>query len=42
VCDVGNISTNGMLYLKSLGYSNVKNLRGGLRAWIREGLPIEP
>jgi cysteine synthase/rhodanese-related sulfurtransferase len=42
VCDRGNISANGMLYLKSLGYSNVKSLNGGTSAWIREGLPTEP
>jgi rhodanese-related sulfurtransferase len=32
VCDVGNISANGMLYLKSFGYSNVKSLSGGTQA----------
>ncbi|HEX4824244.1 MAG TPA: pyridoxal-phosphate dependent enzyme [Candidatus Polarisedimenticolaceae bacterium] len=42
VCDVGNISANGMLYIKSLGYSNVKSLSGGMRAWAMQGLPIEP
>jgi cysteine synthase/rhodanese-related sulfurtransferase len=42
VCDVGNISANGMLYLKSLGYSNVKSLSGGTRAWVQRGLPTEP
>jgi cysteine synthase/rhodanese-related sulfurtransferase len=42
VCDVGNISANGMLYLKSLGYSNVKSLSGGTRAWIQGGFPTEP
>ena len=42
VCDSGNISVNGMLYLKSLGYSHVKSLNGGTSAWIREGLPTEP
>jgi len=42
VCDVGNLSTNGMLYLKSFGYSNVKNLAGGTQAWMRAGLPVEP
>jgi cysteine synthase/rhodanese-related sulfurtransferase len=42
VCDRGNISANGMIYLKSLGYSNVKSLNGGTLAWIREGLPTEP
>lgn len=42
VCDVGKISLHGMLYLKSLGYSNVKTLSGGTTAWIQEGLPTEP
>jgi cysteine synthase/rhodanese-related sulfurtransferase len=32
VCDVGNISANGMLYLKSLGHVNVKSLSGSTRA----------
>jgi cysteine synthase/rhodanese-related sulfurtransferase len=42
VCDLGNISANGMLYLKSLGYSHVKSLTGGTRAWIQGGFPTEP
>ena len=42
VCDRGNISANAMIYLKALGYSNVKSLMGGTTAWIEEGLPTEP
>jgi len=42
VCDRGNISANGMIYLKALGYSHVKSLSGGTSAWIEEGLPTEP
>ena len=42
VCDRGNISANGMLYLKSLGYTNVKSLSGGTNAWVQEGNPTEP
>jgi cysteine synthase/rhodanese-related sulfurtransferase len=42
VCDRGNISANGMIYLKALGYSRVKSLRGGTLAWIQEGFPTEP
>jgi rhodanese-related sulfurtransferase len=42
VCNRGNISANGMLYLKSLGYTRVKSLSGGTIAWAREGLPTEP
>jgi rhodanese-related sulfurtransferase len=41
VCNRGNISANGMLYLKSLGYSQVKTLSGGTNAWVAEGLPTE-
>ena len=42
VCNRGNISANGMLYLKSLGYTNVKSLSGGTNAWKQEGHPTEP
>jgi len=41
VCEVGNMSANGMLYLKSLGYSRVKSLSGGTRGWMQKGLPTE-
>jgi cysteine synthase/rhodanese-related sulfurtransferase len=41
VCNVGRKSLNGMLVLKSLGYTNVKNLMGGLTAWSGEGHPLE-
>jgi rhodanese-related sulfurtransferase len=30
-----------MLYLKSLGYNQVKTLSGGTNAWVAEGLPTE-
>ncbi len=42
VCNVGKISLTGMLLLKSLGYGNVKNLDGGMTAWMSEGYPTEP
>ncbi|MCC7386608.1 MAG: pyridoxal-phosphate dependent enzyme [Deltaproteobacteria bacterium] len=42
VCDLGNISANGMLFLKSLGYSQVKSLSGGIRGWVSAGLATEP
>lgn len=42
VCDMGNISAIGMLYLKSLGYSQVKSLSGGIRGWVSAGLATEP
>jgi len=42
VCDRGNISTDGMLALKAMGYSNVKNLNVGTEGWLRAGLPTEP
>jgi len=42
VCERGNISANGMIFLKALGYSQVKRLSGGTRAWIAAGYPTEP
>lgn len=42
VCDRGNISTDGMLALKAMGYSNVKNMGEGTEGWVRAGLPTEP
>jgi len=41
LCNRGNISLNGMLVLKSLGYSNVRSLSGGTTAWIEHGRPVE-
>lgn len=41
VCNRGNISLNGMLVLKSLGYSNVRSLSGGTTAWVEGGNPVE-
>ena len=41
VCNIGEKSLYAMLLLKSLGYQNVKNIQGGLNAWISEGLPTE-
>jgi cysteine synthase/rhodanese-related sulfurtransferase len=42
VCALGNISIHGMLYLKALGYRNVKSIAGGTTAWAEKGLPVEP
>ncbi|MCH7770611.1 MAG: pyridoxal-phosphate dependent enzyme [Bacteroidetes bacterium] len=40
VCNVGNESIEGLLILKSLGYSNVKSLNGGTTGWTVKGFPI--
>lgn len=40
-CAKGTRGNYGMLYLKALGYSNVKNLGGGFGAWVEAGLPVE-
>jgi rhodanese-related sulfurtransferase len=39
-CAAGTRGFYGTLYLKMLGYSNVKNIAGGLGAWSSAGLPI--
>jgi cysteine synthase/rhodanese-related sulfurtransferase len=41
VCNVGKQSLTAMLVLKSLGYKNVRNLSGGMTAWMGEGMPVE-
>ena len=41
VCDVGRLSVTGMLYLRSLGYKNVKSTNGGTSGWAAKGLPTD-
>ena len=42
VCNIGKFSKQATLYLKSMGYRNVKSLKGGLAEWIRKGLETDP
>ena len=39
VCKVGERSLHGMILLKAMGYHDVKNVKGGLKAWQAAGLP---
>ena len=41
VCDRGNLSLFGVLYLTSLGYKNALSLNGGTLGWIDRGYPTE-
>ena len=41
VCNIGKFSKQATLYLKSLGYRNVKSMKGGLNEWVRKGLATE-
>jgi cysteine synthase/rhodanese-related sulfurtransferase len=41
ICNIGKFSKEATLYLKSMGYRNVKSLKGGLNEWVRKGLPTE-
>jgi rhodanese-related sulfurtransferase len=41
-CAVGIRGNFGLTYLKFLGYTNVRNIRGGFGAWTAEGLPTVP
>ncbi len=38
VCNRGNASISGLLYLQSLGYRNVKSMNGGTLGWVEKGL----
>ena len=40
-CAHGVRSHHGMIALKNLGFSNVSSLRGGIAAWIEQGLPVQ-
>ena len=39
-CLSGARSGQLVAHLRSLGYSDVHNLRGGIQAWISEGRPV--
>jgi len=39
-CKVGIRGNFGLVYLKMLGFTNVRNVRGGIDAWIAAGLPV--
>ena len=41
VCQRGNASLSGLLYLKSLGYRDVRSMTGGTLAWRDKGYPVE-
>ena len=41
VCQRGNASLSGLLYLKSLGYRDVRSMTGGTLAWREKGYPVE-
>lgn len=41
VCAVGGRSYGAGLYLRQQGYLQVYNLRGGISAWSKQGLPLE-
>ncbi len=40
-CRSGNRSLQAAQWLSLLGYNNVMNLKGGLIAWYRQGLPLD-
>ena len=41
VCQRGNASLSGLLFLKSLGYRNVRSVAGGTLAWREKGFATE-
>lgn len=41
VCGIGRFSKHTTLFLKSMGYRNVRSMKGGLDEWVRKGFPTE-
>ena len=41
VCGIGKFSKQTTLFLKSMGYRNVRSMKGGVNEWVRKGLPTE-
>ena len=41
VCNLGNSSILGMIFLRAIGYNNVKSINNGTQGWIGKGLPVE-
>ena len=41
VCNRGNQSLSGVLYLHSLGYHNARSMNQGTNGWVAAGLPTE-
>lgn len=40
-CGTGHVSAVASAFLRALGYTEVKNLNGGFRAWSEQNLPIQ-
>jgi len=41
VCGIGKFSKHTTLFLKSMGYRNVRSLKGGINEWVRKGQPTQ-
>ena len=41
VCNRGQMSLTGVLHLKSMGYTNVRSMEGGMNAWGNLSLPTD-
>ncbi len=41
VCGIGKFSKHWTLYLKSMGYRDVRSLKGGVSEWVRKGCPTQ-
>ena len=40
VCERGNLSLSGALFLNSLGYRNARSITGGTHAWDEQGFAV--
>ena len=42
MCQRGNLSLSGVLFLNSIGYRKAKSVTGGLDAWREKGYATDP
>jgi rhodanese-related sulfurtransferase len=40
ICHAGSRSMSATMFLMQRGWTNVRNVEGGMLAWMRDGLPV--
>jgi rhodanese-related sulfurtransferase len=40
ICHAGSRSMSATMFLRQRGWTDVRNVEGGMLAWMRDGLPV--